>query len=82
MGLELAMFYVLATIAVVTSALVIGQRSPVYSVMLLIASFGALAGLYVTLDAPFVARLPDGLDQEVVPLLPGQAPHRLSLIHI
>ena len=41
--------------AVAASALVIGQRSPVYSVMLLIASFGALAGLYVLLNAPFVA---------------------------
>lgn len=55
MGLELPLFYVFAAVAVVTSALVIGQRSPVYSVMLLIASFAALAGLYVLLDAPFVA---------------------------
>jgi NADH-quinone oxidoreductase subunit J len=55
LGLELALFYVLAAFAVAASALVIGQRSPVYSVMLLIASFGALAGLYVLLDAPFVA---------------------------
>ncbi len=55
MALELALFYVLAAVAVVASALVIGQRSPVYSVMLLIASFGALAGLYVLLNAPFVA---------------------------
>ena len=55
MGLELALFYVLAAVAVAASALVIGQRSPVYSVMLLIVSFGALAGLYVTLNAPFVA---------------------------
>jgi NADH-quinone oxidoreductase subunit J len=35
--------------------LVIGQRNPIYSVLLLIASFGALSGLYVLLDAPFVA---------------------------
>lgn len=55
MGFELALFYVLAAVAVAASALVIGQRSPVYSVMLLIASFGALAGLYVLLNAPFVA---------------------------
>jgi NADH-quinone oxidoreductase subunit J len=55
LGPELALFYVLAAVAVVASAFVIGQRSPVYSVMLLIASFGALAGLYVLLDAPFVA---------------------------
>jgi NADH-quinone oxidoreductase subunit J len=34
---------------------VIAQRNPIYSVLLLIASFGALSGLYVLLDAPFVA---------------------------
>ncbi|HEY3383404.1 MAG TPA: NADH-quinone oxidoreductase subunit J [Vicinamibacterales bacterium] len=55
MGFEQSLFYVFATITVVSSALVIGQRSPIYSVMLLIASFAALAGLYVLLDAPFVA---------------------------
>ena len=37
------------------SLLVIAQRNPIYSVLLLIASFGALSGLYVLLDAPFVA---------------------------
>ena len=54
MGSEL-LFYAFAAVAVVTSALVIGQRNPIYSVMLLIASFIALAGLYVLLDAPFLA---------------------------
>ena len=49
------LFYLFAFIAVVASLLVIAQRNPVYSVMLLIASFGALSGLYVLLDAPFVA---------------------------
>ena len=44
-----------AALAIGASALVIGQRNPMYSVMLLIASFGALAGLYIQLDAPFVA---------------------------
>jgi NADH-quinone oxidoreductase subunit J len=48
-------FYVFAVLAVAASLLVIGQRSPIYSVLLLIASFAALAGLYVLLDAPFVA---------------------------
>jgi NADH-quinone oxidoreductase subunit J len=48
-------FYVFAAIAVVASLGVIGQRNPMYSVMLLITSFGALAGLYVLLDAPFTA---------------------------
>ena len=55
MGLDLALFYVFAALAVATSLLVVGQSNPVYSVLLLIASFGALAGLYVLLSAPFVA---------------------------
>jgi NADH-quinone oxidoreductase subunit J len=54
LGSEL-LFYVFAAVAVVASALVVGQRRPIYSVMLLIASFLALAGLYVLLDAPFLA---------------------------
>src|SRR5215468_10285340 len=49
------LFYFLAGLAVVASLLVIGQRNPMYSIMLLIASFGALSGLYIQLDAPFVA---------------------------
>jgi NADH-quinone oxidoreductase subunit J len=48
-------FYFFATVAVVASLLVIAQRNPIYSVLLLIVSFGALSGLYVLLDAPFVA---------------------------
>src|SRR5579859_4409229 len=49
------LFYLFAAVAVSASLLVIAQRNPVYSVLLLIASFGALSGLYVLLDAPFVA---------------------------
>ena len=48
-------FYVFAAISVIASLLVVGQRNPMYSVLLLIVSFGALAGLYVLLDAPFTA---------------------------
>jgi len=48
-------FYLLAALAVGASLLVIAQRNPIYSVLLLIASFAALSGLYILLDAPFVA---------------------------
>jgi NADH-quinone oxidoreductase subunit J len=48
-------FYAFGAIAVLASLLVIGQGNPMHSVMLLIVSFGALAGLYVLLDAPFTA---------------------------
>ena len=51
----MALFYLFAAVAVGASLLVIAQRNPIYSVLLLIASFGALSGLYVLLDAPFVA---------------------------
>src|SRR3982074_2147105 len=49
------LFYLFGVVSVLASLLVIGQRNPVYSVLLLIASFGALSGLYILLDAPFVA---------------------------
>jgi NADH-quinone oxidoreductase subunit J len=52
---ETLLFYVLSATAIGASAMVIGQRNAMYSVLLLIASFGALAGLYIQLDAPFVA---------------------------
>ena len=52
---ETILFYLFAGMAIVASALVIGQRNPMYSIMLLITSFGALSALYIQLDAPFVA---------------------------
>jgi len=55
LGSETIAFYVLGALAVVASLGVIGQRNPIYSVMLLIGSFGALAGLYILLDSPFTA---------------------------
>ena len=55
MASETALFYLFGALAVIASLLVIAQRNPIYSVLLLIASFGALSGLYVLLDAPFLA---------------------------
>jgi NADH-quinone oxidoreductase subunit J len=52
---ETLLFYVLSALAIGASAMVIGQKNPMYSVLMLIASFGALSGLYIQLDAPFVA---------------------------
>jgi NADH-quinone oxidoreductase subunit J len=49
------LFYFFGALAIIASLLVIAQRNPVYSVLLLIASFGALSGLYILLDAPFAA---------------------------
>jgi NADH-quinone oxidoreductase subunit J len=52
---DTVLFYVFGGIAVVASFFVIAQRHPMYSVLLLIASFIGLAGLYVLLDSPFAA---------------------------
>ena len=49
------LFYLFGALAIIASLLVVAQRNPVYSVLLLIASFAALSGLYVQLDAPFAA---------------------------
>lgn len=49
------LFYLFAAISLICSLGVIGQRNPMYSVLLLIGSFISLAGLYVGLDSPFVA---------------------------
>jgi NADH-quinone oxidoreductase subunit J len=49
------LFYLFAGAAVAGALLVVSQRNPVYSVLALIASFFGLSGLYVLLEAPFVA---------------------------
>jgi NADH-quinone oxidoreductase subunit J len=49
------LFYVFGTVAVIGSVLVVAQRNPIYSVLALIMAFFGLAGLYVNLEAPFVA---------------------------
>jgi NADH-quinone oxidoreductase subunit J len=52
---EQLLFYAFAAVAVLGSLCVILQRNPVYSVLALIGAFFGLSGLYVLLDAPFVA---------------------------
>ena len=53
--MDVAVFYIFGAIAILSSLFVVAQGNPMHSVMLLITSFGALAGLYVLLDAPFTA---------------------------
>ena len=55
MARDLWLFYGFAAVAIAASLAVVGLANPIYSVLLLIASFGALSGLYVLLDAPLVA---------------------------
>ena len=55
MATELLLFYLFAAVAVAASLAVVLGRNPMHSVLLLIVSFGALAALYIGLDAPFAA---------------------------
>jgi NADH-quinone oxidoreductase subunit J len=49
------LFYAFAAVTVIGALLVVTQKNPVYSVLSLIAAFFGLAGLYILLEAPFVA---------------------------
>ena len=55
MGSDFLLFYLFGALAVVGSLLVVGQRNPIYSVVSIVAAFCGLSGLYVLLEAPFVA---------------------------
>jgi NADH-quinone oxidoreductase subunit J len=54
---ELIIFFVFATIAVVFALVVVLHRNPVVGALSLVASFFALAVMYVLLEAPFLAAL-------------------------
>ena len=49
------MFFLLAGLAIGAGVAMVAQRNPLYSAISLIGVFVALAGLYLTLAAPFIA---------------------------
>lgn len=49
------LFYAFATLVVLGSLFVVVQRNPMYSIVSIIFAFFGLSGIYVLLDAPFVA---------------------------
>jgi NADH-quinone oxidoreductase subunit J len=55
LGSDQLLFYGFAAFTVLGSLFVVVQRNPVYSIVSLILAFFGLAGLYVMLEAPFVA---------------------------
>lgn len=55
MNLELILFIVFGLVAAVTSVMMITRRNPIYSALFLVLNFGALAGLYLLLNAQFIA---------------------------
>jgi NADH-quinone oxidoreductase subunit J len=53
--MEMVIFFILAAITVFTGIVVIAQRSAVRSALCLLLNFCSLAGLYILLNAQFVA---------------------------
>ena len=55
--MEFAIFFLFAAVAVIFALVVVLHRNPVVGALSLVASFFALAVMYVLLEAPFVAAL-------------------------
>ena len=55
MASDALLFYAFAAVSVIGALLVVLQRNPIYSVLSLLFAFFGLSGLYVLLEAPFVA---------------------------
>ena len=53
--LEVVLFILFASICAVSSVLMITRQNPVISALFLVLNFAALAGLYLTLNAQFIA---------------------------
>jgi NADH-quinone oxidoreductase subunit J len=56
-NIELITFIILGIIAIASALTTITTRHPIYSALSLIVHFFALAGLYLTLQSPFIAVL-------------------------
>ena len=55
MGGQLFVFYALAALTVGSAALVVTRRNPVHSALALVVAFLGVAGIYVVLEAEFIA---------------------------
>lgn len=55
--MELVLFTIFAVLAIVSALVVITQEKPIYSVLSLVVTFFSLAGIYVLLNAYFLAMI-------------------------
>ena len=55
MASDALLFYAFAAVTVMGALAVVVQKNPVYSLVSLVGAFFGLSGLYVLLDAPFLA---------------------------
>ncbi|MCI0417728.1 MAG: NADH-quinone oxidoreductase subunit J [Acidobacteria bacterium] len=53
--MEIAIFLLFASVAIVSAANILIQRHPIYSALSLIVTFAALAGIYMQMHAEFIA---------------------------
>ncbi len=51
------LFFLFACVAIASAVMVIVHRNPIYSALFLIVTLFSLAGLYVLLNAPFIAAI-------------------------
>jgi len=55
MTLEIVLFVIFAVVCLVSGILMVTRINPVISALFLVVNFGSLAGLYLTLNAQFIA---------------------------
>ena len=55
MTLEIVLFVIFAIVCLVSGILMVTRVNPVISALFLVVNFGSLAGLYLTLNAQFIA---------------------------
>jgi NADH-quinone oxidoreductase subunit J len=55
MTLEIVLFIIFATICAVSAVLMVTRPNPIISALFLVLNFASLAGLYLTLNAQFIA---------------------------
>lgn len=55
MNIQPILFWVLAAVAIISAIVVIAAKNPVHSILSLIITFFSIAGLYITLNAQFLA---------------------------
>src|ERR1700743_1003129 len=67
--LELAAFWLFATILILSAIMVIGARNPVHSVLFLILAFFNAAGLFVLAGGEFLALILGGVSVGAVAVL-------------
>ena len=57
MNIEILLFYIFSSIAIVSSLMLISARNPVHSVLFLVLVFCNAAGLLILLETEFLAML-------------------------